>query len=74
MVKVPKPTRADLGAFARVEPFAAYVDLGPALVRRQIKAGRIPCLYFGRCMRIPVEAALAKLAEEAEGCMRGDHA
>ena len=65
-VKPREPLKVeDLRAFETVDRYAAYLDISPALLRREIKRGRVPVLYFGRIMRVPTDAALSRLLKEA---------
>ena len=65
-MKAREPLRLeDLRPFETVDRYAAYLGISSPLLRREIKKGRVPVLYFGRVMRVPTTAALEKLLEEA---------
>jgi excisionase family DNA binding protein len=47
------PILDDLPEAARVEEAAAVLNISPGLLRREIAAGRVRAIRFGRIIRVP---------------------
>lgn len=60
------PTLDDLPEAAKVEQAAAVLNISPGLLRREIAAGRVKAIRFGRIIRVP-RSVVAALLQASEG-------
>jgi excisionase family DNA binding protein len=58
----------DLPEAARVEEAAAVLNISPGLLRREIAAGRVRAIRFGRIIRVPRSAVAELLQAGGMGC------
>ena len=56
----------DLPDAAKVEEAAAVLNISPGLLRREIAAGRVRAIRFGRILRVPRSVVAELLAQSSE--------